>query len=102
MTRTLLGRQAVVIGAGMGGLTAARALADHFEHVIVLERDALPSQATHRAETPQGRHVHVLLGGGGRPSVVIRECWLSGQSAARHCPSPRCLHAHSRRGEGTG
>ena len=32
-----LGRQAVVVGAGMGGLTAARALADHFEQVLVLE-----------------------------------------------------------------
>jgi len=64
MTPTLQGKQAVVIGAGMGGLTAARALADHFEHVIVLERDALPSQATHRAGTPQGRHVHALLAGG--------------------------------------
>ena len=63
---TLLGRQAVVVGAGMGGLTAARALADHFEHVLILERDALPMHATHRAGTPQDRHVHALLGGGQR------------------------------------
>src|SRR5258708_27055603 len=63
---TAVGKQAVVIGAGVGGLTAARALADRFEHVIVLERDALPADATHRAGTPQGRHLHALLGGGQR------------------------------------
>src|SRR3954468_21477406 len=59
-----VGRQAVVVGAGMGGLAAARALAEHFEQVVVLERDALPSDAAHRAGTPQSRHLHVLLAGG--------------------------------------
>lgn len=58
------GRQAVVIGAGMGGLTAARALVDHFDRVIVLERDSLPAAAGPRAGTPQARHVHALLAGG--------------------------------------
>jgi 2-polyprenyl-6-methoxyphenol hydroxylase-like FAD-dependent oxidoreductase len=50
----------------MGGLTAAGALADHFEQVIVLERDTLTHDAAHRAGTPQGKHVHALLGGGQR------------------------------------
>jgi 2-polyprenyl-6-methoxyphenol hydroxylase-like FAD-dependent oxidoreductase len=59
-----LGRQAVVVGAGMGGLTAARAVADHFERVVVLERDALPERAEDRPGVPQGRHVHALLAGG--------------------------------------
>jgi 2-polyprenyl-6-methoxyphenol hydroxylase-like FAD-dependent oxidoreductase len=62
--RRPIGRQAVVIGAGMSGLAAARALADHFEQVIVLERDGLPSDTTPRAGTPQARHLHGLLGGG--------------------------------------
>jgi 2-polyprenyl-6-methoxyphenol hydroxylase-like FAD-dependent oxidoreductase len=48
----------------MGGLTAARALADYFEQVVVLERDALPPDTTHRAGIPQSRHVHALLAGG--------------------------------------
>ena len=52
MASTLIGKQAVVIGAGMAGLTAAGALADHFEQVVVLERDILPSEATYRAGTP--------------------------------------------------
>jgi flavin-dependent dehydrogenase len=63
---TLIGRQAVVVGAGMAGLPAARALADYFEHVVVLERDTLPLDTSHRAGTPQARHTHGLLGGGQR------------------------------------
>ena len=61
MASTLIGKQAVVIGAGMGGLTAAGALADHFDQVVVLERDTLPSEPMYRAGTPQARHVHALL-----------------------------------------
>ena len=61
---SLLGKRAIVVGAGMGGLAAAGALADHFERVIVLERDRLAADAAHRAGTPQARHVHVLLAGG--------------------------------------
>ncbi len=36
MASTLIGQQAVVIGAGMAGLTAAGALADRFVRVVVL------------------------------------------------------------------
>ncbi len=61
-----IGKQAVVVGAGMGGLTAARALADSFERVLVLERDTLPAQPSARVGTPQDKHVHALLGGGQR------------------------------------
>src|SRR3954451_23954377 len=66
MAATLIGKRAVVIGAGMGGLAAAGALADHVEQVIVLERDTLPLEPTHRAGTPQARHVHALLLSGQR------------------------------------
>jgi 2-polyprenyl-6-methoxyphenol hydroxylase-like FAD-dependent oxidoreductase len=66
MTSKPIGRQAVVIGAGMGGLPAARALADYFEYVVVLERDALPLEASQRPGTPQARHTHALLAGGQR------------------------------------
>jgi len=66
MPSTLLGGQALVIGAGMAGLTAAGALAHRFERVLVLERDTLPAQPTHRVGTPQARHVHGLLLSGQR------------------------------------
>jgi phytoene dehydrogenase-like protein len=36
------GERAVVLGASMGGLLAARVLADFFETVTVVERDVLP------------------------------------------------------------
>jgi 2-polyprenyl-6-methoxyphenol hydroxylase-like FAD-dependent oxidoreductase len=58
------GKHAVVVGAGIGGLTAAKALSSHFEKVTVLERDALPSKPQARTGTPQSRQVHVLLRGG--------------------------------------
>lgn len=61
-----IGKHAVVVGSGMGGLAAAGALADHFEQVTVLERDTLPTDGEARAGIPQGRHVHVLLAGGHR------------------------------------
>ncbi|HZC09949.1 MAG TPA: 2-polyprenyl-6-methoxyphenol hydroxylase-like oxidoreductase [Mycobacterium sp.] len=61
-----LGDRAVVLGASMGGLLAARVLADFFETVTVVERDVLPDDddAVVRRGVPQGRHVHVLLARG--------------------------------------
>jgi 2-polyprenyl-6-methoxyphenol hydroxylase-like FAD-dependent oxidoreductase len=58
-----IGKNAVVIGAGVAGLTAARVLADYFDNVVILETDALPGMA-HRPGTPQARHMHTLLAGG--------------------------------------
>jgi 2-polyprenyl-6-methoxyphenol hydroxylase-like FAD-dependent oxidoreductase len=60
----LIGKHAIVVGAGMGGLAAAKALSAHFDHVTVLERDSLSSDAEPRRGTPQARHLHGLLTGG--------------------------------------
>jgi 2-polyprenyl-6-methoxyphenol hydroxylase-like FAD-dependent oxidoreductase len=57
---------AVVIGGSLAGLCAASALARHFRRVTVVERDALPDDASSRAGVPQARHVHVLLTRGRR------------------------------------
>ena len=62
----VIAERAVVIGAGMGGLAAAKAVAPFFEHVTVLDRDALPEAAAPRIGTPQARHVHALLSSGER------------------------------------
>jgi 2-polyprenyl-6-methoxyphenol hydroxylase-like FAD-dependent oxidoreductase len=59
-----LGRRAVVVGAGIGGLSMAGALAKYFEQVEVLERDRLTASAASRPGTPQDRHPHGLLAGG--------------------------------------
>ncbi|OBA93912.1 oxidoreductase [Mycobacteriaceae bacterium 1482268.1] len=58
------GRHAVVIGASIAGLCAARVLSDFFDRVTVYERDNLPEQPAHRAAVPQGRHVHLLMARG--------------------------------------
>ena len=55
---------AVVIGAGMAGLTAAQAISGHFAKVTVIERDVLPAEAAPRRGTPQCQHGHTLLAGG--------------------------------------
>jgi 2-polyprenyl-6-methoxyphenol hydroxylase-like FAD-dependent oxidoreductase len=64
VTSVMCGRSAIVVGAGMAGLCAARALAGHFEHVTVFERDELPASARARPGVPQGRHAHALAIGG--------------------------------------
>ncbi|QXD15653.1 hypothetical protein GQ464_001525 [Rhodocaloribacter litoris] len=56
---------AVVIGASMGGLLAARALADFYQQVTLIERDAFPPIGENRKGVPQGWHTHVLLLRGG-------------------------------------
>ncbi|WP_231639766.1 FAD-dependent oxidoreductase [Mycobacterium sp. Marseille-P9652] len=58
---TKVGDHAVVLGASMAGLLAARSLADAFERVTVVERDPLPDGYGDRRGVPQGRHLHALL-----------------------------------------
>src|SRR4051812_24739320 len=63
-------RHAVVIGASMAGLLAARVLADRVDKVTIVDRDALPDGAEPRKGVPQGRHAHGLLAAG---ENVIRD-----------------------------
>jgi len=56
-----IGDHAVVLGASMGGLLAARVLADAYQQVTVVERDRLPESVLDRRGVPQGRHAHGLL-----------------------------------------
>ncbi|MDQ7810291.1 FAD-binding monooxygenase [Amycolatopsis sp. A133] len=58
------GRNAVVLGAGMAGLLAARVLADAYDHVLVVDRDELGDVAGPRRAAPQGHHIHGLLARG--------------------------------------
>jgi 2-polyprenyl-6-methoxyphenol hydroxylase-like FAD-dependent oxidoreductase len=54
-------RRAVVAGAGVAGLCAARVLADHFDQVVLVDRDRLADSPAPRSGVPQSRHVHILL-----------------------------------------
>jgi len=65
-----IGNHAIVIGASMGGLMAARALSDFYATVTILERDAFPLNDIPRKGVPQGRHTHGLLA---RGRVVLEE-----------------------------
>jgi flavin-dependent dehydrogenase len=99
---------AVVLGAGMAGLLAARVLAEHYQTVTVLERDVLAGPAQRRG-VPQARHLHGLMEGGraiietlfpgitaeavgcGAPvtEVLVGSRWYL--SGLRACPTPTGL-----------
>jgi len=69
-----IGRAAVVLGASMAGLCAARVLSERFDEVVVVDRDALPDGPQWRKQVPQGRQPHLLLVAGAR----ILEGWFPG------------------------
>lgn len=81
-----MGVGAVVIGAGIGGLLAARVLADRFDGVTVLERDRLPDGPVGRRGVPQGRHLHSLAVKG---SQLLEGFFpgLDAELAAAGCPA---------------
>jgi 2-polyprenyl-6-methoxyphenol hydroxylase-like FAD-dependent oxidoreductase len=54
----------VVVGASVAGLLATRALTEHVDDVVVLERERLADAAQPRGHVPQGRHLHLLLSAG--------------------------------------
>jgi 2-polyprenyl-6-methoxyphenol hydroxylase-like FAD-dependent oxidoreductase len=61
---TQIGDRAVVLGASMAGMLAARVLADAYAQVTVIDRDELPETPMHRRGVPHGRHIHGLLARG--------------------------------------
>ncbi len=63
-----IGDHAVVLGAGMAGLLAARVLADAYRRVTVIDRDRLTGLEPRRG-VPQGRHAHILVPAGRRSSA---------------------------------
>jgi 2-polyprenyl-6-methoxyphenol hydroxylase-like FAD-dependent oxidoreductase len=55
---------AVVIGASIAGLLAARALSETYARITVIDRDTLPDHPATRRGAPQGRLAHALLAAG--------------------------------------
>lgn len=66
----LLGERAVVLGASLAGMLAARVLSEHYRTVTVVERDVLEAQPGNRRGVPQARHGHALQSGG---SAILDE-----------------------------
>src|SRR6476646_1090630 len=68
MTTVGAGTRAIVVGASVAGMLTARALADHVDQVLVLERERLPDPTAGTSEprghVPQNRHLHLLLAAG--------------------------------------
>src|SRR6185295_2570865 len=58
------GEHAIVIGGSMGGLLAARVVADYFDNVTLMDRDNFPEIGQNRRGVPQGVHTHGLLSTG--------------------------------------
>ncbi|MEJ7602114.1 MAG: NAD(P)-binding protein [Kofleriaceae bacterium] len=79
---TAAGRHAIVVGAGIAGLAVARALADRFERVTVIERDAALSPRPH---VPHQSHTHIL-GARGYRSLCRQFPGLEGDLAAAGAP----------------
>jgi 2-polyprenyl-6-methoxyphenol hydroxylase-like FAD-dependent oxidoreductase len=59
-----MNEKAIVIGASMSGLLAARVLSDFYDEVVILERDTFSDQIENRRGVPQGQHAHAILSGG--------------------------------------
>jgi 2-polyprenyl-6-methoxyphenol hydroxylase-like FAD-dependent oxidoreductase len=57
-------QRAIVIGGSVAGLLAGLAAAEHYDEVIVIERDELDAGFEARKGVPQGKHVHALLSAG--------------------------------------
>jgi 2-polyprenyl-6-methoxyphenol hydroxylase-like FAD-dependent oxidoreductase len=72
---TRCGEHALVIGASMGGLLAARVLAEHYDRVTIIERDGLPEKPEPRKGVPQGRHTHALHARGREGQRAERAGW---------------------------
>lgn len=79
------GEHAVVLGASMAGLLAARVLSESFERVTLVERDVLPTDAEHRRGVPQSRHLHILLA---RGASILEELFPGFISEAAEAGAP--------------
>nr|WP_157527185.1 FAD-dependent monooxygenase [Kibdelosporangium sp. MJ126-NF4] len=55
-------RNAVIVGAGIGGLAAAQAVAADFDNVTIVERDVLTPDTSSRNGVRHGHHYHGLVG----------------------------------------
>lgn len=86
---------AVVIGASIAGLCAARVLSDFYSRVTVFERDDLPSTPANRAMVPHDRHVHLLLARGADEFETLFPGLLTDMVAAGVAKlenRPDCIH----------
>ena len=58
------GDRVLVLGAGMGALLMSRVLSDHFDEVVLIDRDEVVDNPGYRPGVPHGRHAHGLVARG--------------------------------------
>jgi 2-polyprenyl-6-methoxyphenol hydroxylase-like FAD-dependent oxidoreductase len=56
--------RAIVLGGGLAGTLAARALSPHVDAITIVERDRYPDGPEQRRGVPQAQHAHLLMSGG--------------------------------------
>lgn len=93
--REVLGRHAVVCGAGIAGLLAAYVLSEFYDRVTIIERDEL--EFAFRRGVPQAAHVHFLQVGAAR---IIESLMPGlGNELTRHGAHYRCFTSARKRFE---
>jgi 2-polyprenyl-6-methoxyphenol hydroxylase-like FAD-dependent oxidoreductase len=70
LSTKVLSGHAIVLGASIGGLLAARVLSESYAKVTVVDRDELHDDASIRKGVPQAEHPHALLA---RGRLVLEE-----------------------------
>jgi flavin-dependent dehydrogenase len=79
-----IGDHAVVLGASLAGLLAARVLADAYGQVTIVERDPLPDRAEHRKGVPRvGMPMSCSPEGHRSSTSCSRGCWTTSPRAAQ-------------------
>ena len=61
MSKPIQPGRAVIVGASVAGLFAGRVLADHFDEVLLVDKEPLDQGPTPRQAVPQGNHIHGIL-----------------------------------------
>jgi 2-polyprenyl-6-methoxyphenol hydroxylase-like FAD-dependent oxidoreductase len=94
-------RRAVVLGASLAGLLAARVLHEHFDEVLLLERHPLPMDLGARETMPHTHHTHALLARGRQVIEQlfpgIDEEWIAAGGRLGDVGSDALFHAGRRR-----
>jgi len=75
-------KRAIVVGGSIAGMSAARALSDFADEVVVVDRDEFPSESSHRAGAPQSRHAHALLDRGQQELEALFPGFIARMNAA--------------------
>jgi 2-polyprenyl-6-methoxyphenol hydroxylase-like FAD-dependent oxidoreductase len=96
---------AVVIGGGIAGLLATRALSSHFEQVTLLERDRYPraggaAAPPARPGAPQSRCLHLLLAAGAAAFDQLAPGWREDVVELGAIPFDACADAALRLRDG--